>query len=135
MALMAVEDCATMLYRAASNSKTFGRMFVASSNENPMTWEIAEAIAASTKVPFRAIGLPKPGIAIGRAVLGRWWQSAYVPHALQVAAWRANLLLDGLYCDGSEVIELLNLRCQNWREGFARMYQEYPRKIDRAVRP
>ena len=135
MALMAVEDCATMLNRAASNPKMFGRTFVASSNENPMTWEIAGAIAASTKVHFRPLGLPKPAIAIGRAVLGEWWQSAFVPHVLQVAAWRANLLLDGLYCDGTEVNELLDLRCQNWRKGFERMYQGYPRRIDLAAQP
>jgi nucleoside-diphosphate-sugar epimerase len=130
MALMAVEDCAQMLYRAATNDATVGRTFAASSGENPMTWEIAEAIAASIKSEFRLLNLPKLAISFGRSALGNGWQAAPVPYFLQVAAWRASLLLNGLYCDGDDLRALLGLRCQNWREGFAKMYAEYPRHIE-----
>jgi len=124
LALLAVEDAATLLFRAAACEATEGRTFVASSNENPATWEIAEAIAAATAAPYRPLRLPKLGVRAGRAVLGPWWQASALPHWIQISAWRANLLLNGLYCDGGELLELLGLTPQDWRQGFHRMYAE-----------
>jgi nucleoside-diphosphate-sugar epimerase len=122
MALLAVEDCATLLVRAAVHEETRNRTFLASSNENPATWEIAETIARANGVPYDAIPFPGPVAALLRAFLGPWWQASVVPYSLQVNAWRARLLLDGLYCDGSEIAGLLGLTFQDWRQGLTRAY-------------
>ncbi len=119
---MSVENAAELLWRSAVVPETQGRVFLASSNENPPTWEIAEAIAAARGTPYRPIPLPKLCAALLRAALGPWWQASAIPHAFQIAAWRGGLLLNGLYCDGTELAQMLGLTYQPWREGFARMY-------------
>ena len=135
MALLAVEDAAQLVFRAAAHASTRGRIFLASSNENPTTWEIAESIAAATSVPCRTIKFPGASAAFLRALLGDWWQAPIVPYALKVSAWRARLLLNGLYCDGTELAQLLEVSFRNWREGFARMYAEDPRQAQRVTPP
>jgi nucleoside-diphosphate-sugar epimerase len=127
LALLAVEDAARLVFLAATEPKATDRTFLASSNENPATWEIAEAIALATGAAYRALALPQLATTILRATLGGWWQASVVPYALQIAAWRAHLLLNGLYCDGSELAELLSLTSGDWRRGFCRMYAEDPR--------
>jgi hypothetical protein len=62
-----------------------------------------------------------------RATLGGWWQARLVPYPVQIAAWRAHLLLNGLYCDGSELAGMLGVSFGDWRQGFRRMYAEDPR--------
>ena len=127
LALLAVQDAARLVFRAAGDSRTNGRTFLASSNENPATWQIAEAIASATGSSYRALPFPGAATTVLRAVLGTWWQASVVPYALQIAAWRARLLINGLYCDGSELGQLLDLTYRDWREGVARMYAEDPR--------
>jgi UDP-glucose 4-epimerase len=122
LALLSVEDAAELLWRSAEVPETRGRVFLASSNENPMTWEIAAAIAQARGIPYRPLPLPKPFAALLRAALGRWWQTSAIPHALQITAWRAGLLLNGLYCEGAELTQMLGLTYRPWREGFAEMY-------------
>jgi nucleoside-diphosphate-sugar epimerase len=134
MALLAVGDCAQLLIRAAVHEETKNRTFLASSNENPATWEIAEAIARAIGVPYHALPLPAPCAALLRALLGPWWQAPVVPYALQINAWRARLLLDGLYCDGVEVAQLLGLTFQDWRRGIERAYAG-PRESGSFARP
>jgi len=52
------------------------------------------------------------------------WQSAALPHWIKISAWRLSLVLDGLYCDGSELTNLLHFKYQPWREAFGRLYAE-----------
>jgi nucleoside-diphosphate-sugar epimerase len=127
LALLAVEDAARLVSLAATVQETKNRTFLGSSNENPTTWEIAEAIAQATGTGYRALGLPASATSALRAVLGGWWQASVVPYPLQIAAWRAHLLINGLYCDGSEIADLLGLTFGDWRQGFCRMYAEDPR--------
>jgi nucleoside-diphosphate-sugar epimerase len=127
MALLAVEDAARVTFRAATVLATQDRTFLASSNENPTTWEIAEAIALATGTDYRVLRFPGPVATALRAMLGGWWQSSLVPYPLQIAAWRAHLLLNGLYCDGSELAGMLGVNFTDWRQGFRRMYAEDPR--------
>jgi UDP-glucose 4-epimerase len=133
LALLAVEDAARLVFRAATAEGSRDRTFLASSNENPTTWEIAEAIAAATGIGYRVLALPGPATTMLRAVLGGWWQATVMPYPLQIAAWRAHLLIDGLYCDGSELAELLGLTFADWRAGFRRMYAEDPRHGGKAA--
>ena len=127
LALLAVEDAARLVWLAATAQKAQDRTFLASSNENPTTWEIVEAIAVATGIGYRAVALPGPATTLLRAMLGDWWQARVVPYPLQIAAWRAHLLIHGLYCDGSELAEMLGLTFGDWRQGFRRMYAEDPR--------
>jgi UDP-N-acetyl-alpha-D-quinovosamine dehydrogenase len=122
MALLSVEDAARILYRAAATPQTRDRLFLASSNENPRTWEIARAIAAAKGLPYRPLPLPRLVAGILRASLGPWWQAGFIPYSLQIAAWRAHLLLNGLYCDGGELNNLLGVESRDWQQGFRHMY-------------
>jgi nucleoside-diphosphate-sugar epimerase len=124
MAIMAVQDAARLLSLASREPRAANRTFPASSNENPATWEIAQAIALSKGIAYRPLSLPGAASTLLRALLGSWWQAQMVPYALQIATWRAHLLLAGLYCDGSEVAEMLGLTFGDWREGFRQMYAE-----------
>jgi nucleoside-diphosphate-sugar epimerase len=126
MALLSVQDAAELLCRVATVPETRGRVFLASSDENPTTWQIAEAIAAAKGIPYRPIGLPGPCAALLRATLGSWWQSPVLPHTVQINAWRARLLLNGLYCSGTELAQLVGLSFRDWREGFRQMYADTP---------
>jgi len=126
IALMAVDDAAEMIRRTASTPETLRQLYLASSNENPAVHELARAIAEADGAPYEAIHVAGPikallGLAAG--VL----QLQGLPHVLQVTAWRTQLLLDGLYCDGSPLTDLLGLTFRDWREGVRRMYAEDPR--------
>jgi len=122
LALLAVEDMAELLYRAASSPGAVNRTFLASSNENPRTCEIVAGIAAAVGVDHRSIPLTNPGARLLRAAVGDWWQAQLLPHAIRTNAWRARLLLDGLYCDGSELTRLVGMTYRDWRQGLAAMY-------------
>jgi hypothetical protein len=71
---------------------------------------------------YQPLRLPRVIAALLQAGLGPWWQIRFVPYSLQISAWRALLLLNGLHCDGGELNQLLGLRFQDWPEGFRRMY-------------
>jgi len=124
MSLLAVEDCARLLHRAALHEASRDRTFLSSSTENPATWQIVEEIAADLKLAYRKIPLPAPFARLIDGALGPWWQVSVVPHRVQVSAWRAHLLLSGLYCEDTELASLLGLTFRDWRGGFARMYAE-----------
>lgn len=126
IALMAVDGAAEMIRRTATSHATRGQSYLASSNENPTVWEIARAIAEANEAPYRPIRVPgvlKRLLDMGAGGL----QLPFLPHGLQVTAWRTQLLLDGLYCDGSPLTTLLDLEFQDWRKGVHRMYAEDPR--------
>jgi nucleoside-diphosphate-sugar epimerase len=124
MALMAVQDAARALRLAAGEPSAANRTFLASSNENPTTWEVAQEIALSKGIAYRKLGFPELASTALRVVLGDWWQVQGVPHTLQIASWRARLLLEGLYCDGSELAKTVGLSFGDWREGFRQMYAQ-----------
>lgn len=124
LALLAVDDMAELLYRAACSPDTGNRTFLASSNENPRTHEIIEGIAAAIGVDYRSIPLASPAARILRTLVGDWWQAQVLPHAIRTNTWRARLLLDGLYCDGSELTRLVGMTYRDWRRGLAKMYAE-----------
>lgn len=124
LALCAVEDMAELLHRVATNAAASNRTFVASSNENPRTWEIVAGIAAAIGVDYRPIPLTGPGTRLLRAAVGDWWQAEVLPHAVRTATWRARLLMDGLYCDGSELTTLVGMTHRDWRRGLTRVYAE-----------
>lgn len=126
LALMAVEDAAELLRRSASSSETAGQRYLASSNENPAVWEIAQAIAEAKAVPYDPIRTPGLVKAMLGRLTGRPCQLPGLPHRLQVTAWRTQLLLNGLHCDGAPLARLLGMKFQDWRRGVARMFAEDP---------
>jgi nucleoside-diphosphate-sugar epimerase len=131
MALLSVQDAAELLCRVATVPESGGRVFLASSDENPRTWEIAEEIAVATDTPYHPIRLPTLCATLLRATLGSWWQSSLLPHSVQINAWRARLLLNGLYCSGTELAQLLGLSFREWRAGFREMYADRYEVVNR----
>jgi hypothetical protein len=70
--------------------------------------------------------LPSPPLLFGlaRAALGAHWMWDRLPYPLFIAAWRAELLLDGLFCDGSELTKLFAFRYRRWQDSFADLYRK-----------
>jgi nucleoside-diphosphate-sugar epimerase len=126
MALLDVRDAAKLLINTASHCDTPGRTYMLSSGENPTMAEITLRVAECIGVPFSPLRLPACAVKVLRVAIGARWQWEFLPHSVQIAAWRGSLLLNGLYCDGSELTRLLNYSYHDWKEGFARMYAEDP---------
>jgi hypothetical protein len=117
------------------SARTVNLVFLVSSNENPTTAEIAQRVAAAIGIPYRPVPLPRWGARLFGRLLGPRWQTPALPHRLQIAAWRARLLFDGLHCDGTPLAQLLGLKFQDWRAGIVRMYAEDPPRSSKAGPP
>jgi nucleoside-diphosphate-sugar epimerase len=124
LALLAVEDAARLIHLAALHEGTRDRTFLASSNENPATWQIVEEIAADLGIRYRKVPLPGASAQLLDRALDPLSQVPGLPHRVRVTAWRAHLLLNGLSCDDTLLAPLLGVTFRAWRSGFARMYAE-----------
>ncbi len=130
---MAVEDAANVFRLSANFPETAGQRYLGSSNENPAVWEIAQAIAGATGVPYRPIRTPGFAKTLLRGITGRLCRFPGLPHSLQVTAWRTQLLLNGLHCDGGLLARLIGMEFQDWRQGVARMFAEDPPHLRRSA--
>jgi UDP-glucose 4-epimerase len=124
MAIVQVHDLARILLQASGHPEMRDRTFLVSSDEDPTMGEIAGQVAQAIGVRHRPIVLPQWLLSCLRAVRSPIWQSAALPHWIKILAWRLSLVLDGLYCDGSELTNLLQFKYQPWRQAFERIYAE-----------
>jgi len=100
------------------------RTFLVSSDEDPTMGEISTQAARALGVQHRPIVLPPWFLYCSCALHSPIWQNAALPHWIKISAWRLSLVLDGLYCDGSELTNLLQFKYQPWRQAFETMYAE-----------
>jgi len=126
LALLEVDDLARILVQTSTHPDMSNRTFFVSSDEDPTMGEISGRIAQSIGARYRPIVLPPWFLRWLGAVRSPIWQNAAMPHWIKILAWRTSLLLDGLYCDGSELTNLLQTKYQPWRQAFERMYAESP---------
>lgn len=124
MSLIFLDDLVRLIMAVAREQQAEDRTFLVSSGEDPSFADIAAQVAHVHGFDHRPIAVPSVAEDLARKVTGAWpvWQRA--PYSVMIAAWRASLLLEGLFCDGSELTRLLNMQYVPWREGFERMYQQ-----------
>jgi nucleoside-diphosphate-sugar epimerase len=124
IAIIQVHDLARILVQASTHPEMSDRTFLVSSDEDPTMGEITSQAAQSIGVRHRPIVLPSWLLYCLRTVRSPIWQSAALPHWIKISAWRLSLVLDGLYCDGSELTNLLHFKYQPWRQAFEKLYAE-----------
>ncbi len=122
MAIVQVHDLARILVHASTHPDMSNRTFFVSSDEDPTMGEITRQVALSIGTTQRPIVLPSWLLCCLRATRSPIWQNAFLPHWIKILAWRGSLVLDGFYCDGSELTNLLHFKYQPWRQAFESMY-------------
>jgi UDP-glucose 4-epimerase len=122
MSIVEVDDLAKILMTAAADSRMIGQTYFVSSGEDPEMGEMAEHAAGLLGIPYSPIALPKNSAALLSPFLGSFWQASFMPHFFQITTWRVSLVLNGFYCDGSPLTNLLGMKYIPWREGFRKMF-------------
>lgn len=122
ISLIDVGDLCRILLDSALSPETANRTFLVSSGEDPTMGGIMAQIAAVLGMPRRPIALSPAARAMAGRLLAKPALWTHLPYPLMISAWRASMMIGGLYCDGSELTKSLNATYRPWQEGFRDMY-------------